>query len=777
MSSKSNIIFVVWLFVVVGIAATFYSVFPILLKPESDILSLLPKSDNAFADESIQQLSQSAGKDILILVQAGSSKEAITIGQEFELQLKSSRIFEYTESLQAEAIFKEGLTLYTPYRCFLLPEKTRQMLQTKGLPAGIQQSLALLQTPMSVFYNDFITIDPLFNVPLFIQESGPQNQNQIIDDGYLILKNENKYHFVINAKLSSSPFTKETHDTLMPLLKSTETNIKAKYPQCNIFKSGVVFFAERGSTTAQKEITWLGSISLLGVVFLMLIVFRSFNQVILSILAITIGVLTAITVTLLVFQKIHLITLTFGTSLIGISIDYSTHYFADNLIHRKDWSPTACLKRIGAGISWGAGTTLLAFIAVAFNPLPGLHQIAIFSIAGVIGAFFTVVAAFPVLLKNNANQKPPSSFIQIFFKLFEKFSQMLSNYKKLFWALVVLLIPALFLIKSDDDVRTLHTPPEDLMANEKYIHQMMSKIDPSRLVLIRGTSAENLLQKEEAIKHILDQLIQNNHLSKYIAVSQFVPSLELQTKNFELLSKSITNKETTFTEDEMNLLESCDFEETYQIKNAPQKLTPEVFFGNHFGAKFEKLFNPHSTVPFSIILLQSVKSDSALASAFSKHEDVFYINKTAQISDSLKKIREKIAISTIIAYSAIYLLLAFKHGFFKALTIVAVPAFAAMASLAILAFSGQSLHISHTLAIIIVLGTGIDYTIFFAESKEKDLATILAVTLSAMTSILSFGLLIFCQTDFLKGFGIIILIGVSLSYLLAPIFFSKKTQH
>ena len=111
------------------------------------------------------------------------------------------------------------------------------------------------------------------------------------------------------------------------------------------------------------------------------------------------------------------------------------------------------------------------------------------------------------------------------------------------------------------------------------------------------------------------------------------------------------------------------------------------------------------------------------------------------------------------------------------MAIVAIPAFSATASIIIVAFSGQSIHISHILAVIIVLGTGIDYTIFLAESPTQRNATTLAIFLSAITTIFSFGLLVFCQTEFLSAFGIIILIGVSLSYLLAPIFFVNNIDN
>ena len=776
MSSRSKLFFSAWLLFVASSSILLYFLYPALLKPETNIVALLPKSDNAFADESIKSIAEESGKEIIFLVRAKSSNDAIKMGKEFETQIRPSLAFESVAPLKAEEVFRSGLALYAPYRSLLLPEQTKLLLTTKGLPAGLQQSLSILQSPLSAFYGDFLTEDPLFNVPLFLQQSAPQNRNQVIDEGYLILKDETSFYFVLNARLKTSPFEKGTHDVLMPDIIKAEKTLKGKYSEFELIKSGLVFFAQRASVTAQNEITWLGSISMLGVLFLMLIVFRDYPQLLLSLLSISVGVIVALSVTLLIFPKIHLVTLTFGTSLIGISIDYSTHYFSDHLINKKNWSPSECIKRIGSGVTWGAFTTILAFIALAVNPLPGLHQIAVFSVAGIFGAYFTVMAAFPFFLTNATHQPAPYPFITRMLNVLYYYPQFIAKFKVVFCILFVMMIAGLFFVKTEDDVRSLQTPPQDLLNNEKLVHQMLDKIDPSRLIILRGKSAEELLQKEEQIKPLLLELIKNKSIAQYIATSQFLPSQLQQSKNYECLSKVISKKETVFTEDEKNILESTNFDDAYHTASEPAKLTPEIFYGSAFGKKFKNLLHQESEMPFSIILLQSVQSDKAIEDALKNQTDVFYINKTAQISATLKHMRELIALSTFLVYLLIYVLLAFQHGIKKSFAIIAVPAFSAMASILIVAACGQNIHISHTLAVIIVLGTGIDYTIFLAESPVQRNATTLAISLSAITTILSFGLLAFCQTEFLRAFGVTILIGVGLSYILAPLFFTNKKE-
>lgn len=91
-----------------------------------------------------------------------------------------------------------------------------------------------------------------------------------------------------------------------------------------------------------------------------------------------------------------------------------------------------------------------------------------------------------------------------------------------------------------------------------------------------------------------------------------------------------------------------------------------------------------------------------------------------------------------------------------------------------------ALNLFHVLALLLVLGVGIDYSIFFAESGTHRDTTMLAVLLSTATTLLSFGLLALSQTAAISSFGTVISIGLLCSLLFSPLaqhpaFTSKKS--
>ena len=62
------------------------------------------------------------------------------------------------------------------------------------------------------------------------------------------------------------------------------------------------------------------------------------------------------------------------------------------------------------------------------------------------------------------------------------------------------------------------------------------------------------------------------------------------------------------------------------------------------------------------------------------------------------------------------------------------PVVAVAFTLALFGYFGVRLHLIHVLSFLLVLGIGIDYTLFFAESKQHPESTMLAIFLSSLIS-------------------------------------------
>ena len=94
---------------------------------------------------------------------------------------------------------------------------------------------------------------------------------------------------------------------------------------------------------------------------------------------------------------------------------------------------------------------------------------------------------------------------------------------------------------------------------------------------------------------------------------------------------------------------------------------------------------------------------------------------------------------------------------------------AALLSVALLGWVGEPLRLFSVLAQLLLLGIGVDYGIFLFEHRQ-DPASWLAINVGAASTLLAFGLLSLSATPALHSFGLCLLFGIALVWVLSPCF-------
>jgi hypothetical protein len=152
----------------------------------------------------------------------------------------------------------------------------------------------------------------------------------------------------------------------------------------------------------------IGIGSLIGILLLIWITFRSFKPIALVALSIAVGFLGALSISWLVFERIHLITLVFGASLIGVAQDYGIYFFCKRLGANDQLDSWRLLRQILPALILTLVTTLIGYFSLVLTPFPGLRQMALFSAVGLIFAWFTVAFWFPTLVHASTLKIAPS---------------------------------------------------------------------------------------------------------------------------------------------------------------------------------------------------------------------------------------------------------------------------------------------------------------------------------------------------------------------------------
>jgi predicted exporter len=213
-------------------------------------------------------------------------------------------------------------------------------------------------------------------------------------------------------------------------------------------------------------------------------------------------------------------------------------------------------------------------------------------------------------------------------------------------------------------------------------------------------------------------------------------------------------------------------------------MTPDEFLRTPASEPWRHLWiGETGGVHASIVALRGMRYASipVLDRAAAGLEGVQWVDKIGGISAVLGRYRMYMSWVVLGAYALVYLVL-FPRYRERTWRVLAPTAAASLLTLALLGFAGQSLQLFHVLALMLLLGVGVDYGIFMQERAGQEGqgggrdAPWLAVGLSAASTLLSFGLLALSATPALRAFGLTMLSGTALVWFAAPCFTVTKEK-
>lgn len=608
--------------------------------------------------------------------------------------------------------------------------------------------------------------DPLLLLPTYLKALTSNGGRYILRNGFIHIDTPSTRNVLITADLRDSPYARATQERVATFLATLTAS-----PPLRIITSGIVLFANDSAERTQREVTIISTVTLCCVVGVLLFVFRSL-PVVLSVAACIItsflGSLwgTSLLVQWLYGHPLHLITLGFGSSLLGVAVDYALHFF---IAHRSTPSSESQppLSRIRGGLTLGFFTTAIGFVGIAVSPFPGLQELAIFCVLGLILTIFSVFLVLPALAG------PPRLDFKL--KSLADTSMMLRRPRILYLASLALTLLCAFGIprlKISDDIRNLHKPSSKLINSQREVAELTGMNNGGTFAIIRASSEEEALQTEEEVKTRLDSLIKSGHLESYRAVSNIVPSRRTQRATYQTLATTIESSQGSFKELAQDLHLSQEAEDALLSlnPNGPSEYAlPSDCIATRACRTVEDLWlGLQSNQVVTTIALQGFKGDpQSIKKGLSGTIDI--VNHADAISSALHLYRSSATTTTGLFYCAVFVILAFRYGLRHLWRAIVPPLLGALGALAALGLLGIPINVFSMFALMVLLGVSVDYVIFFSEERGHSSSTHFSVFLSALTTIVSFGALSFSSTSALQSFGIILSVGVFFSSLLAPL--------
>ncbi|MNL01857.1 hypothetical protein D3C87_1223420 [compost metagenome] len=523
----------------------------------------------------------------------------------------------------------------------------------------------------------------------------------------------------------------------------------------DIYFYGASLFSAFGSEKSMREVNLYGGLSFTAVMLLLVWAFSSAIPVIASLATIGISIGAGLVAVMIVHSSVHVLSIVLGISVLGIVTDYCTHFFAkgfDENIHNNE----QVMKKIKGALVLGFLTNTLTYLCFYFTDLVVLKQLAIFTITGIFTTFLTVIAVFPRFkfrpLKTKGLEKVAALSL-----VWTKFGPK----KSMAVIFLVVILGFVFTkgLRFNDDVKLLQSVPAILKNDEDKVVDLLGIKKSASYFVIKGTSANEVLQQEE----ILADKMRAKSL-KPLAISNFAPSVERQEKSIEDYQKLKPVVQ--------------EFFKTIHLKNSPK--TSELFAQKPSVFTPEDLLAKSTDFPLAVNWLGPIDGEHysvVNVGGDAKYEDLksmetsstHLVSKAIDLSHFLQLLRETIINQFSFVILARATLLFFSWGWKRAFYILYPPVISAATTLLLMrAFFGY-LNLFNVLAVILIFCLGMDYSVFFSQSKESTKATHVGILISFISTIEAFGVLSLSSTYAVSSFGVSVFVGICLCYFLSPL--------
>lgn len=736
-----------WLWLLVLVIAGIVAVTGLLRTGvESDILALMPEDakESRVNDVNRRFVRQIENEVVFAL------KAPAEVRNRFVADLQTSGVVKRVLGAVGKEQEKEFFSLLSKHRAALIGAQTEKRLFSEDGREQRRWVIAKLFSPFEAVSAAELKYDPLLIARSARYEAMSENP-VTVSDGWMILSDKagHRYWFIA-CELNAEHQVSET----VRILKRIRDGVSSLSADIELLSEGVIYYAEKAQSSAVSDISRLGSMSILGLFLIFWLAFRSLRPFVLCVISLAAGTLVAVAVTMTVFGGLHMATLVMSISLVGLSADYTTYFIVDRMRHGSAESVWVTRNRLLGALAHAALTTSAAYLVMVFAPMPGLRQFALFSASGLLAACVTVLLWHPLLLKRfHARALPSGNALQTWIDCV--------THKKGQWAIagMVMAVIACGLpqVTISDDVSDLQTMDVSLQREEARMTELLGRDMTQQWFVITAADSEDLLERTEALSAKLQDLKGARVVTKFEALS--IGSIKKQ----ERLAKRMVEVEKSMVSDLAAMGIHVDAGKEIEPLHLSDALAYSVFSAYRL-----RLFTLE-TGEHAYVMPVVTANTSAMQSLAETMPGVYWYQRKATFTRVFSEIRTLISKLLFVSLGLVGLLFMQGFGLRKTLAALFACAGSILFAIAFTALMGIRFNLFSLFALIVVLGIGIDYVIFFARLSNERLQVTFAVSVAMVTTLMSLGVLALSSTAAVASFGWMLLSGVIAAFLLAPL--------
>src|ERR1700676_4544497 len=371
----------------------------------TDLSAFLPATPTPTQQLLVDQLRDGpASRLILIAIEGGDAAARARVSVAMASRLRSDRQFSSVNNGEPVTAERDREFLFQ-HRYLLSDRVTAARFASAGLHDAIGETIEDLASPAGLLLKSLLPNDPTGEM-LHIIDQLERTPSPPTSDGVWVSPDGNRALAV--AQTAAGGSDTDAQERAIEAVRAAfaaavRESAGSGAKSLRLTLSGPAVFAVGARAKIERAAVRLSIASSLLVVALLFAVYRSFSALALGLAPVASGAVIGIAAVAAGFGVVHGITLGFGITLIGESVDYSIYFFVqsrralENEIApdwRRAWWPT---------IRLGMLTSVCGFASLLPSGFPGLAQLGLYSISGLVAAALVTRYVWPALL--------PSGFV------------------------------------------------------------------------------------------------------------------------------------------------------------------------------------------------------------------------------------------------------------------------------------------------------------------------------------------------------------------------------
>ncbi len=747
----------------------------------TDLGVFLPHGESVMERVLMSQLDHGSTSNLVFAGIAGADSEALAeLNRALAERLSSDSHF--VQVLNGERAMSEADRQWVMDNRYLLtPSSLEGKFTEEGLARALDDRLRGLTSPLGALEKQFMARDPTGEIINLLQqwqadfsaEDGPAKQHGVwfSQDGERTL---------MMIELASSGLDLGAQETAVRRIRSEFDALASA--SAELVLSGPSVFSVETRDVITRDAKVLSIIATTAVALFLLAAFRSLRLLVLVLVPLASGVVAASAAVLLLFGNIHGVTLAFGITLTGVAVDYPIHFFS----HLKGGRARAeeSIRTIWPTLALGVVSTIIAYVVLVLSEFTGLQQLGLFTVVGLLVAAAVTRWVLPFLVPGELRLGRGLPGVH---GLLCRAGSVVSG--KGAWSLLLIPLCVLLVATSNTPLRNLDVDSLSPIGQARRDEDRALRADlgfwyGGKLAVVVGPAAEKVLQRSEALASDLDALVEAGAIERYDMAASFLPSQSRQRRQLDAIPprdelRARLDKALDGTPFRRNVFDP--FVEQASEARERDPLTIESLSESQMGERLKALLFEEDGLWIAPVLLHGVDDESTLASLNRQYDDgtqVLYMNIKARATQILATALDQVVPLLGVGVLAIYLLLAVSYRDAIRPLRVLFPTLSAVAvTLAILNLSGVSLTLMHLVSLLLIVGLGLDYALFYnrlSDDADEWHTTFKALWVSSFTTVMVFGILVYSNTPPLQAIGLTVGIGALFCLLFGACWTRRK---